>query len=607
MRSLMFILLLALTSAAVAQDQMMLRVNHSGVTELMRLALEYNQAGSGKAGFKIPRGIYSFKVARQDLAANPIIQILNQVSDVNFNRDFPFYVTNSDIGIVGSIVEPSLKTKVSNYTTTGFDLQVSFDVDAIKLSVADLSICETKQGSACGKGLRASFKNTTVALRKGSKISAVAKFRVNLASDKARVALVSVSSNLTKGPRLDINIGQVVVPPISIIINDQEAQLDTSGIRAEILQRREFLAQKLLAFASEFIAEDLAEMINKTLASQCFPTSLRLLEIGQEDRPATNGGFTTVPLVLGRKVHPHKNEPNMMELLQIDLAKIIKSATFDVKLKSIRSPLDRDLELRLNGALRMNRLAWQIRSTVGNSTRALPALNIDNMIDRRNHMAVVVSEPMVNGALDLLSSVGVFQKLVGSREGMDGVHIQSVKAHFKTGATPAQDRYYVIANIRVNLRDVAADGVWAWIKRFIAVWLERNNNDAQLYFPIQLEAIPRLVTDAQGKAHLMLKVNSPFASSTALRNDFGYTNTITAATATVRTTVLDLLREGLGEFVNKEFELPLDAFLSQKGLEIAPKSIRLIDSSYLMIAADLSRLDLRALNGDAGSSDRSCK
>lgn len=613
MRGLLIALVLSMSVGAWAQDQMMIRMNHAGIVQLMKMSLQYNQAGNGQTGFKIPAGLYSFKIARADLAKNPMVEILNEVSDVNLTKDLPFYVTNSEISVVGSIVESSLRTKVSNYTSSGFDLKVSFVVDKVKLSARDLSLCETKKGSRCGSGLKASFENVSVALRAGSQVSLTADFKVNMAADKARMSLIKVVSNIASGPRLDISIGDVVVPPISIIINDQESQLDTSGIRSEILARRDFLAQKLLSFASEFIAGDLAEMVNKALKNQCLPTSLRLLEMGSEDKPAQGGGFTSLPVALGTHEQQlsiyagdNKNQPTLMEILQQDLARIIKSASFDVSMKSVRTPLDQDIEIRLNGALRMNRNSWFMRTTVGNSSRNLPALDIDKLVDRRDHVALAISEPMINASLDLLSSTGVFQELIRKQPNMSGIYITSVKAHFKTGDRAQNDRYYIVANMRVHLRETAADGAWARIKRMIAVWLE-SDRSAVLYFPVQLEALPRLVKNSEGKLELMLKVNSPFVTATALRNDFNYPNSVPFATGVVRETVLEQLATGLGAFVDKEFRFPLDSYLSQKGLRIEPKSLRLVDSAYMMLSADITKLDLRELNSNPTSSAGSCQ
>jgi hypothetical protein len=105
----------------------------------------------------------------------------------------------------------------------------------------------------------------------------------------------------------------------------------------------------------------------------------------------------------------------------------------------------------------------------------------------------------------------------------------------------------------------------------------------------------------------MLKVNSPFVTATALRNDFNYPNSVPFATGVVRDTVLEQLATGLGAFVNKEFRFPLDSYLSQKGLRIEPKSLRLVDSAYMMLSADITKLDLRELNSNPSSSAGGCQ
>jgi hypothetical protein len=70
--------------------------------------------------------------------------------------------------------------------------------------------------------------------------------------------------------------------------------------------------------------------------------------------------------------------------------------------------------------------------------------------------------------------------------------------------------------------------------------------------------------------------------------------------------VIDLLKENMGEYVNREFEFPLDDYLSQQGVTIYPKSIRMINSAYLMVSADIKDLDFKALSS-GGSQGGSCQ
>src|SRR5690606_26620448 len=80
----------------------------------------------------------------------------------------------------------------------------------------------------------------------------------------ARVSVVSVKSNLENknAPQLDINFRSIDIPKISIVIDGQETQLDTSRLKNEILKRKTFLAQKLMGFVGDFVAGDVAEMLN---------------------------------------------------------------------------------------------------------------------------------------------------------------------------------------------------------------------------------------------------------------------------------------------------------------------------------------------------------
>ncbi len=617
MTSFIVFILCAFSSALMAQDQLMIRVNQSGILSVMESALEYNQSGQGRTGFQVPAGIYDFKIKREDIQANPIVKIMQEISDVNLNRDLPFYLYNSIVNVNGGIDKTSLRTAVTNYTARGFDLKISFAINQLNLKASELSLCEKKRGTRCGTGLKATFRNNTIALRSGSKIQAEANFKVDMTSTQAKMRLVSVQSNVNtrNGPRIDINIGSVVVPPISIIINGQEAELDTSNLRAELMARKEFLANKLLEFSAEFIAEDLAEMVNKALKNQCLPTQLRIIEIASQDVPSSRGGFQQQPYVIAadntRVVRPridysfqassvfpgdNRPAPTFMELLQRDLASIIKSAKFDLNLKSIRSPLNQDLEIRANGEFVLNQRRWRVLDTVGNSTRKLPALNVDTIINRQDHFAIVLGEPVVNGSLDLLQSMGVFQKVLEAQAKISGVSVNSIKLHFKSGATPAQDRLFAIGNLKVKLREIDADGIMGWVKRAIAVWLERNNNNAILNFPVQFEVIPRFATQRDGSVKLFLRVNSPFVNPTTLRNDYKYPNNVVSATEIVQENVIEILKESMGEYVNREFEFPLDDYLNLNGVSLQPKRMSMLQSGYLMVSANIKKIDFNKLN-----------
>lgn len=580
-------LILAAVSAE-AQQHFMARLNHSGIMALMRASLQYNNRGTNSAGFKIPAGVYSFKIPRAQVASNPIIRLVSEVSDVNLVRDYPFYIYNSQINVVGEIDQTSLRHTVSNQTAQGFNLQVSFNVPQLRMTIPEISLCEKKAGARCGNGLKASFRNSSIALRRGSVIRVTGNFRVDINNSQARMRLMSATSNLGTrgGAQIEINAGSLTIPPVTVTVNGQSAQLDTSSLRGQLLGHTTFLAQKLLGFAGDFIAEDLAAMVNRTLRNECVPTQLNV--VNMEPRPAV--GY---PLVTGIR----RGGSTFGARLQQDAARLIKSMRFDLALASLRTPESRHLELRANGSLRINGKRWQLNNKLSNRPAVLPALNLDALSPNTNNFSVAVSEPAINAALAALRGTGLLQEILESSVDSRGLTIFDANVHLRN------NRFYAVAMIQVDLREINSDGVLAWIKNRWAAWVERNNNNARLFFPMQFEIIPQIGRGADGGQQLFLRVNSPFASATVLRNDFGYATNINQATASVREGVISKIRDAILPHVNQQFHFPIQNYLNQPGMSFKLKDIRMVNSAYMLVSMDMERINLAALQGNA----RSCR
>jgi hypothetical protein len=139
--------------------------------------------------------------------------------------------------------------------------------------------------------------------------------------------------------------------------------------------------------------------------------------------------------------------------------------------------------------------------------------------------------------------------------------------------------------------------VLGWIQKQIAIWLERNNNNAHLVFPLQFEVHPRLA-EAAGERKLLLRVNSPLTAPGTLRNDYGYASNVQEATRIVRDEVAAVLQKNLGAYVEREFEFPLDAYLTQQGVTITPRTVEVLDSAYLMVTGDIGNIVFSQLPTD---------
>lgn len=590
MKFVLIMSLMAISLASQAQDQLALRFNHSGVLALMKAALKYNNRAQNSAGFQIPQGLYSFKIKKAQLASNPIIQLVSEVSDVSLLRDFPFYVYNSTIKASGDVDVNSLRVTALNQSARGFDLKVSFNVPQLRMAVPEIALCETKAGGRCGKGLKASFKNSSITLVKGRPIVLTGLFRVDVKDQKARLRLLSATSNLETrgGPRIDIRAGELSIPPVIVTVNGESAELDTSSLRSELLKHKDFLGKKLLGFAADFIAEDMVAIVNRTLQNECLPSQLNVVNL--EPRPVAG-----MPLIFGLT-----QKQDFGTLLQRDVSRIIKSARLDLGLKSVATDQNKHINLGANGSLRLNGKSWTMTNRLGNSNRTLPALNIAQHINETINFGVALSEPIVNSSLDLLGQTGLFQELVNKHVDSKGLSVSSARIHFRSNP----DRFYAVVNASLDLREVNSNGVFSWIKNRFAIWMERNNNGSKLYFPLQFEIIPRMVHANDGSAHMLLRVNGPFLPASALRNDFKYPTNITTATASVREGVVKELKEGLLKYVNQEFHFQVDPYLNQKGMSFNVRGMKIVDSAYVVLGLDLKAINLGSLT----SSDRgSCR
>ncbi len=586
-----FLVLLMISTGAFAQDQMAVRVNEKGILKVMLMALKYNTNQQNARTFSIPADIYKFKLPKAALMSNPIIPILNEVSDVNLNRDLDFYLHTGAINVTGAVNPASLKTEISNSSANGFDFKLTISIPTVSATGASVSLCEDKQRNAkrCGSGLKATVANLRINTS-GKPVTLSATMRLRTDNGVARVKVLSVRSNLEAAgaPALNINFGSVTVPPITLIVDGVETRLDTSGIRAEILKKKTFLAKKLMSFVADFIAGDMAEMLNVYLVHRSVVTSW---EVYRRDNPVTFDEFLVdhrAQNTYNRRALPAQAANAPGAAIEAQFAEIIKKAQVKVSLSKISTPLNKDIELYGTLGLMLNNRIMTVRNTLGNSNRTLPALNLTGQ--RANDLNLVFSEPLINGALDLVNSTGLFQDLFDRMAGVAGFSIKNVKLHFTSRGTGV-----LVANSQVDLKKLQSSSIAEWLKNLIAAFLERNNNRAVIYFPIEIEVVPNLVRNAAGGVNLNMFLKSPFADD-GLRNEFNYGSNVDRMTDIVRDGVMKKLQESLLKHVNKNYTLDVSRFMNQSGVVFQPKYIGVTQGAYLMLNLDIADIKFNSQN-----------
>lgn len=594
MKAWRLVALLSLFSGHLfAQEQLALRLNEQGMMKILRMAVQYNTATKESRTIVIPQKIYKFTIPKSQILSNPIIPVVNEISDLNLNKDLSFYLNTTDIKVTGDVNQKSLKMTILNSTDNGFDLRLSLDLPQISMTGSRLSLCEDKDrySKNCGNGLKASLSQLNIKTS-GKPVTVTAVLSLRTDGQVARVKVKSVETNLESksSPGLDINFKSVDVPRIAIVINGQETELDTSRLKNEILKYKTFLSKKLISFVADFIAGDLVEMLNVYLVNAEVATSY---QVYRKDMPVKFDEFLSFPRpaptgYLRSAISEIEKRNNPISTMLAQISEVIRSAQVDIALKKISTPENKDVELAGLVNLVLNGRGLNVRNTLGNSFRTLPKLDLT--AHRNNDINLAISEPVINGALDLVNSTGLFQEVLEAAAKVPGVAINNVKMHFNGNKSVV-----AVVNAQVDLKKLESNSIASWFKNNIAAFLERNNNNSVIYFPIEVEVIPYFKKLANGGTGIDLKVLSPF-NYAELPNRFNYPTNVPKMSEIVKAGVMDELRGSLEPHTNKTYSVDLSKFLNQAGVEFMPKSISINQASYLLLNMDVVDIKFNSKN-----------
>ena len=608
MKALLFIFLV-ISSVAHAQEQLTVRLNEKGLMNILHMAVKYNTNSASSKTIVIPTNVYKFTIKQKQLAANPIVQVVNEISNLNLNKNLDFYLQTSDIKVTGVVDQKSLKAAISNSGPNGFDVKITISLPSVAVTGANLSLCEdkVKNQKKCGNGLKMSVASLKVNT-KSAPVILTANLRVAIKSSAATVKVLSVSSNIdtAKGPKLDINFASITVPKITIVINDQETELDTSRLKEEILQRKAFLANKLIGFVGDFVASDLAEMINVYLKNTKVPTSYEVfrqedsdisfneLDYSERYKPvAIDNTYVRKPIVImprtGSTPLPKVKVKGPGEIMEEQIAEIIQSAVISLSMRSISTPANKDIQIGGILSMVLNGQTIKVQNRLSNrAVQALPKIELAGF--RSSDINLAISEPVINGALDLVGKTGLFQELFETFGRVKGFSLSTVQMHF------AKDKSLkAIVNAQIDLNKVESNGFGGWIKNQWAAYRERNNNNGKIYFPIEVTIIPAVVTQKSGGIALSLYVKSPFVGD-ALINSFGYPSNIANMKSEVKKGVMAELQKALGAHVNKGYVLDVTKFMNQAGVVFKPKSISFEQGAYMLLNLDIADIKFNSKN-----------
>jgi hypothetical protein len=125
-----------------------------------------------------------------------------------------------------------------------------------------------------------------------------------------------------------------------------------------------------------------------------------------------------------------------------------------------------------------------------------------------------------------------------------------------------------------------------WAETEIGIWLERNNNNSVIYFPLEFEIVPATSYSESGEAKISIKIRTSLKDDSIL-NTYNYPSNVGQMFQMVRKAVIKKLQMQLDSFENKIFELDVTKFTTNYGIKFKPKTIKFEDKAYILLGADI--------------------
>jgi len=243
------------------------------------------------------------------------------------------------------------------------------------------------------------------------------------------------------------------------------------------------------------------------------------------------------------------------------------------------TPFQKDIELAGLLNLSLNGEVIKFQNTLGNNGSPLPIQDLNHL--RGHDISMAISEPLLNSILDVANSTDLFQDVLDKIAYVSGFKIKNTKVHFK-----GNENLIAVVNVEINLKKLSAQNLASWFKYNIASWLERNNNNAIIYFPVEIPITPIFKTLPDQSAAIDLRIGSPF-NTKLLPNTFNYPSNISQMTSTVREGVMEDLREEIEPFLNRKYQIDVSRFLNRSGVVFAPRSFAIRQGAYFMMSLDI--------------------
>lgn len=640
-----FTLLFLLNSMPVmSASHINMKVTRRGLYQILTAALQFNNMGK----IDSPSAVIEDMVLKQiipaeELSQNKVVKIIEDISSISFKNAYDFYVISNDVKVSGKVNQNDIVFNITNYTKKGFNIDLSVNVDKLKITAKKIKLCElaNEQTGACSEDmLQGSFNNILVRELSSKKINVTASLKATINEGSVNFKIEKTSTNLNETFAQDLDIDfDLNIPPLKIRVNGVEAEMPMGHLKDQILAEKDFLASKLLSFAAQYFTNDLVEMLNKYFKKVKLPTGYN------DDIVTTNyynpvnkynndyntnyyNNYNNVESADALYVAPTYNvyenyvisnvNTNLVgdDALVTEIVKLIGSASFEVELSRLfTSTIDKSINAALKGDLIVNGRSLSYPGKIrqrrfdadyswdgsGYSVYKLDLQNVKfkSPLNRSYGMALSISDPVFNSILLSAERENLFTRAFRAQAGemASGIYVTDVHVHMQPrrkaeGNSWYRPKIYVVAEVKVDVANVYTEKWYEWLGKKVGGLLEGN-----VYFPLQFALTPSIET-VKGKKKLKITIDDPLTSNNDPKNYFNYYSDFDEDNiyGVVRTQFRNQLNIAMKN-ATKPIYLDLDDLMGKSGVNMEPVDVDVEKTGHLVLYLDLKSIDINKLQG----------
>jgi hypothetical protein len=486
---------------------------------------------------------------------------------------------------------------------------------------------------------------------------------------------------------LDFNFEQFNLPPLLVSIDGEVIEADLSGLREAILDDKDMLAGLLAGFAGDFVAKDLTNILNKEFISKLdeLKTTFSLVEyaqnkvnlktygniksmyhtVGKDNKISKVKPLNLESLGLGQKnglkyikkdysreMHTVKvdntyvarrsyksipQEPTLMQKLEGVLRDIISHASYNITYLSTVAQNGKNLSVNFDSEFSMNNIKWKLGSSLRRGQGKLSPPKFDESLAKSYDVAVAISEPMLNAALNVASETKLIQEIVSNAANLKGVYTDKIHLHLENGKkeihyvdehllnsnyqnrfqaladntrvsltnrpveidmedsrslkqiiTHTKDSIVAVAEVIVVFDELESEGVGSWISNQVGGLIEGG----KIWFPIEIKFMPA-ISKVDGKTYLELIAFDP-TSNLKFKNTYGYP--YKSMSGLVERGVAKIVQKDLVPLLKDIPKFDLTPHLSLPGIQLDPVGLDIKKSGHLVLKTNIKELDLKKIS-----------